>query len=405
VDVVLTYVAEPGAAPGSKRSLCVALDVTDQKRAEAALRESEARYRTLVENAPEAIVVFDADSGLVVDANVQAGRLFDAPLEDLMEKPILDLVGTATGPEAEGFCSPEGKCLRGAQDVVDGKTPFFEWILQGKDDPHIHCEVRLTSLPASGRNLVRASITDVSEQKQLQAQLQHQDKIAAVGMLAAGVAHEIGNPLLAMSMAAQSLLRKTDDEYQTKKLGLIGSHIDRISKIVQQMSDLARPPTEEKGRCDVNDVIGRALDIVRYDKRAKRSDIRLELAENIAPITAVEDHLVQVFINLALNAVDALESAGGDGERRLTVRSADVRENGRRSVRVVFEDTGPGIPEDDLKKIFQPFFTTKEVGKGTGLGLAVSYRIVQDHGGTIDVDSRAGEGTRFTIHIPAEEPS
>ncbi|MHC5079079.1 MAG: PAS domain S-box protein [Planctomycetota bacterium] len=400
VDVLMTFVAEPGADPGSKRSLCVALDVTDQKRAEAALKESEARYRTLVENAPEAILVFDADSGRIVDGNAQAERLFGLTQEMLLEKTITDIVGSAVKPGQPSACTPEGKCMQDAKNVMDGAAPFFEWVITRENGEEIACEVRMTTLPASDRNWVRASVTDVTEQKQLRAQLQHQDKIAAVGMLAAGVAHEIGNPLLAISMAAQSLHRKTEDAYVTKKLDLISGHIDRISKIVQQMSDLARPPSEEKRRCDINEVIQRALEIVRYDKRAKQAEVGLELAPDLPTLTVVEDHLVQVFINLALNAADALENNPEDRPKRLQVASERVEADGGSHIRITFDDSGPGIPEGDLPKIFQPFFTTKEVGKGTGLGLAVSYRIIHDHGGEIQVESRVGEGTRFTIVLP-----
>ncbi|MHC4779097.1 MAG: two-component system sensor histidine kinase NtrB, partial [Planctomycetota bacterium] len=361
------------------------------------LRASEDRYRTLVEHAPEAILVLNADSGLFEDANGVAAQLFGGEREALMTKSISDI---SPRKQPGGFLS-ENRFLERIESALEGDCSPFEWVHLDGEGREFHAEVRLVRLPSEDRRLVRASISDISERKHLEAQIRHQDKIAAVGTLAAGVAHEIGNPLLAISMAAQGLQKKVEGEYAQKKLSMITSHIDRITRIVQHMSDLARPPSEEQGRCDVHTVIERALEIVRYDKRAKQMEIATVFEENLPSVHCVEDQLVQVFINLSLNAVDALESTEEGEERRITVTTESTPGPGTLPVRIVFEDTGPGIPEGDIEKIFQPFFTTKAVGKGTGLGLAVSHRIISEHEGSIRVESEPGRGTRFVVELPA----
>ena len=194
---------------------------------------------------------------------------------------------------------------------------------------------------------------------------------------------------------AQSLQRRACDEYSQSKLALIQEHIDRISRIVRQMNDLARPQSSVRASCDVNQIVRRAVEMVRYDRRARNAEVRYELAEDLASVDAVEDELTQVCINLALNAFDAMASNPPARPRRLSVRSAMV--DGR--ARVSFHDSGPGMSPEVRAKIFEPFFTTKEAGAGTGLGLSVSYRILEEHGGVLRTEECA-EGAAFVFELP-----
>jgi len=225
-------------------------------------------------------------------------------------------------------------------------------------------------------------------------------------VLAAGVAHEIGNPLMALSMAAQSLERRglerrsseggASDAYTQGKLALIREHIDRIARIVRQMSDLARPAVGRRVRVDLNQLVRRAVEMVRYDQRARNAEVAYELAEHLPAIEVVEDELTQVCINLALNAFDAMARNGDGRPRKLTITSAIL--DG--AVRVTFRDTGAGVPRPLRSKLFQPFFTTKEVGQGTGLGLSVSYRILQEHRGSLALDDAVDDGAGFVFTLP-----
>ncbi|MCI0652607.1 MAG: protoglobin domain-containing protein [Planctomycetes bacterium] len=243
---------------------------------------------------------------------------------------------------------------------------------------------------------------DVTEHQKMQEQMVQQEKLAAAGLLAAGVAHEIGNPLASISSVAQTLKRKVTDSYVTEKIDLIGMHIDRISSIVRQMADFSRPPRVEWRPCNVNVLVQDALNILRFDHRAKRVRLDLRLADDPPTLHAVEDQISQVFINIVLNALDALEQVPADRTPTLIVATRLGQSDLGLTLEVVIEDNGPGIPDALVPRIFEPFFTTKDVGRGTGLGLAVSYRIVREHGGRIRVEGRPGMGARFTVELPFE---
>lgn len=392
VDLLSTSVAEMGDDGESKGAICVSINLTDLQRAEAALRESEERYRALVEYAPEAIMVLDVDQDRFVDVNAHAVSLFGYPREKLLAMGSLD------------FCPLHQADRRPSCDVLEqqhkkvlaGETASFEFTHVDAKGRDIVCQMRMSPLPAVGRRLIRTTITDITELKLLQAKVRHSEKLTAVGMLAAGIAHEIGNPLTALSMAAQSLERRTGDGYTQNKLGLIREHIDRIARIVRQMSDLAKPASGRRGACDLNQTVRRAVEMVRHDQRARNTTIDYRLAERLPMVQASEDELIQVCINLALNAFDAMADNAPDRARRLLILT-DVGADG---VRVTFRDTGPGVPPAVRDKLFQPFFSTKEVGQGSGLGLSVSYRILQEHHGTLALDETVTEGAAFTMVLP-----
>jgi PAS domain S-box-containing protein len=392
IDLLSTSVAELSDAGEPRGAICVEVNLTELQRAEETLRESEERYRALVEHAPDAILVLDADKGTFVDANAHAEKLFGYPRDRFLTMGPLDFCPKhqADGRSSCDVANDETK------KVLEGETAAFEFTHVNASGREIQCQTRLSRLPAAGRQLIRVTITDITELKRLEEKMRHADRLAATGALAAGVAHEIGNPLTAISIAAQSLERRACDDYTQTKLTLIREHIDRIARIVRQMSELSRPQSGRRSRCDLNQVVRRAVDMLRYDQRAKGSEIVYELAERLPPVDAVEDELTQVCINLALNAFDAMASNPADRPRRLTIRSCH---SGSR-VRVSFGDTGPGVSADARARLFQPFFTTKAAGKGSGLGLSVSFRILEEHGGSLRLDDAAGPGAAFVFEIP-----
>ncbi len=235
--------------------------------------------------------------------------------------------------------------------------------------------------------------------EQSRTQMVHQEKMAALGLLASGVAHEIGNPLTAVSSVAQLLRHRSQDPSMQRQLDLILTHIDRISKIVREMSDFSRPPSMVAAPTDVNEVLKTALHLARYDRRSRDIEVIDQLAPHLPRVSLVADHLFQVFLNLILNALDAMEKGG-----QLTLRSRVIGD----SIVVEVEDQGTGIPGELLDRIFDPFFTTKPVGKGTGLGLSVSYGIMNSLGGRIEVRSEPGRGSTFSVWVPlrpAEAPA
>jgi len=226
-----------------------------------------------------------------------------------------------------------------------------------------------------------------------QAQVMHQEKLAGIGQLAAGVAHEIGNPLTAIDSMTQLLAVESGDPNVREKIKTIQRQVDRISDIVHNMADLSRPLSLEERRVDVNTVIHSVLGLVRYDARFRRIETRTDLDNGNSTVRTVEDRLFGVFLNVVLNAADAMPDGG--------VLDIKSRREGN-DVVVSFRDTGQGIAEENMEKVFVTYFTTKETGKGTGLGLSVCRSFLRSIGGEIEVESRPGEGATFRIRIPTD---
>ncbi len=253
-------------------------------------------------------------------------------------------------------------------------------------------ELMRQKLLASYSNLESKIEERTKALREAQFQISHQEKMASLGLLAAGVAHEIGNPLTSISSMAQILMRRSDNPQLEEYLQNILKNIERISKIVRELVDFARPSSYEASLVDVNELIRHAVNIVKYDRRTKHIQLQMDLDKNLPAIFLVADQLLQVFINILINAVDALPQDGGE----LYVQT--YSKNGR--LFILFRDNGVGIPEEHIGKIFEPFFTTKKVGKGTGLGLSVSYGIIKNFDGEIHVRSKVMQGSTFTIEIP-----
>jgi len=222
----------------------------------------------------------------------------------------------------------------------------------------------------------------------LQGRLLQADKLASVGQLAAGVAHEINTPLSNISLCVETVRMRSDDPELDKKLEEISHQVDNAAKIVKDLLEYSAPATAEKVDVDINDLLERSVAFVR---RVRKEDVGVvENYQRDLPLTLAEpNHLKQVFTNIINNAYDAMPAGG---TLRITTDLTD-----RGCVRIVFEDTGSGIPSKDLAKVFDPFFTTKDPGKGTGLGLSLCQSIVRDHDGRIEVDSKVGEGTKVKV--------
>lgn len=228
--------------------------------------------------------------------------------------------------------------------------------------------------------------------REAQEQVIHKEKIAALGQMAAGVAHEIGNPLSSLSSILRSFAADPGrDGGREEKLRIMQDQIERIANIVREMVDFSRPPSFGRSLVHVNEVLRTAIGIARYDGRFQGVHVITSFDSEIPALKMDGDRLLQVFLNILLNAADAM---GGSGTLTLSSRR-EVR-----SVSVLFGDNGPGIPEDALPKIFEPFYTTKDVGKGAGLGLSVSHGIMQGMGGSIRAENQAGGGSLFTVGIP-----
>ncbi len=250
-------------------------------------------------------------------------------------------------------------------------------------------------LAESFNEMSRKMAHDIEQLRQLNEQLIRTEKLAAMGTLSAGVAHEVNNPLASISSLIQMMQARSNlDADATEKLKLISTQISRITRVTKDMMDFARVRPAAKSVADINRVIETSLRLASFDKSFQKLLLKKIFAENLPPIYADHDQLQQVFLNLLLNARDAMPSGG-----ELSVKTS----GSNKEIKIEIADSGSGIEANHLKHIFDPFFTTKPTGKGTGLGLAVCYGIITAHGGKIEAAPNDENGTTFFIVLPVNE--
>jgi two-component system, NtrC family, sensor kinase len=244
---------------------------------------------------------------------------------------------------------------------------------------------------------------DVTESRRIQGQIMQSEKLAAIGQLAAGVMHEINNPLATISACVAAIggrldaLRTADRTRVDEYLEIIDKEVDRCTRIVDGLLDFSRPKGKAKAKVVLNAVVEETLFLLKHHQKFKRLTLVRELDQSIPPTIGNAEQLTQVLMALMLNAVDAMDDRRG----KLTVRTGR-NPNQSDEVVVEVEDNGVGIPRADQSKIFEPFYTTKPPGRGTGLGLSICYGIVEDHRGRIEVDSQPGRGSIFRVFLPVE---
>ncbi len=278
--------------------------------------------------------------------------------------------------------------------ILSGKVWVGEIENRRKNGEPLHTELLISPIiDASGKVVgFLGAHRDITEQKKLEGQLVQSQKMESIGTLAAGIAHEVGNPLTSISSLVQVIQRTTEDGSAKDKLELVKNQINRIANTIRQLVDFSRPSNYEARLADINKAVRDALGIVRYGKKAMDISFHLDLAAALPKTIIVPDQIVQVFLNILMNAADAVE-----GKRKeVTIKTSSDGS----LLKIEFEDSGKGIPAEYLTKIFDPFFTTKRPGEGTGLGLWVSYGIVKNFGGDIQVESQPGRGSTFTVLLP-----
>ena len=251
-------------------------------------------------------------------------------------------------------------------------------------------------------------VKEQEEKLKLERDLRHSEKLASVGQLAAGLAHEIGTPLNIIGGRAEYLLRRPRSaEEINDTLHTIRSQIDRIAGIVRQLLEFSRRKEPTLRPLSISWLLSKVQKLLQHKIQEKGVKLDLDVSEPLPMIEADPDLLQQVFINLYLNSLHEM-SSGGTIKIRAALNqdsdSASQTANGRNTLKVTFEDNGPGIPAEHIERVFDPFFTTKDIGEGTGLGLSVTYGIVKDHRGDIRVESEPGQFTRFVIYLPISTP-
>jgi signal transduction histidine kinase len=239
-----------------------------------------------------------------------------------------------------------------------------------------------------------ATFTDLTGRKEMEQQLIQAGKLAAIGQLVAGVAHELNNPLTSVVGYSELLMGADCSEGIKRDLEKINRQGVRAARIVENLLTFARRREPRKESININEVIERSLELQAHQLELNRISIVRELDEALPPIVADPFQMQQVFMNIISNAHQVLRDWGG--ERRLRVRSELAGD----MIHLEFADSGPGIPAEVMRRLFEPFFTTREVGEGTGLGLSIAHGIVEAHGGSIWAESEVGKGTTFRVRLP-----
>jgi two-component system cell cycle sensor histidine kinase/response regulator CckA len=382
-------------------------DVTARHAAQRALAQSEANFRALIENAPDAISV-TRKGGEHLYVNPKFAALLGYEREEMIRKNVRDLV------------DPDDHSLfddRNARRDRNETLSPAEYRLRHKDGRVLFTEVISMKVQFSGEPAVLSMIRDLSDRRQMQLQLLQSDRLASVGMLAAGIAHEINNPLAYVmanleviarhSLPEMTRLASSDAERErlmrmTEMVAQVRDGAERMRRIVRDVKIFARGGDETNEPVDVSAILDAALQLVAHDLRA-----RARLVRDFAPVPKVEaneSRLGQVFLNLLVNALQALPAvndlergrSGGLEANEVRVR---VSAQGEDFVLVEVIDTGEGIPSDVLPRVFDPFFTTKPIGVGTGLGLFICQGIVTSLGGTLDIRSEGGNGSGTTVSV------
>jgi len=250
------------------------------------------------------------------------------------------------------------------------------------------------------------NLHDITELKKLEARIRQSERLAALGTLAAGMAHEIRNPLSAIKTFVQLLPRKVDKPGFLEKFNrTVPRETERINLLVEELLELSRIPKYDFTTTDINRLLRQAIDIIEGDLQHRDIEYCPDFQDQLPPVQADPNQLVKAFHNLVRNAIQAMPTGG-----RLTIRtvSREIPDQGRQvntqasdRVTIIFQDTGQGIPPKVLEQIFNPFFTTKD--SGTGLGLPITHKVITEHGGQIEAESKEERGTRFTIHLPIHE--
>lgn len=262
-----------------------------------------------------------------------------------------------------------------------------------KDGQLISLEIGLNPIRTAAGTRVLTSIVDITDRKRIEEQLRRTEVLAELGTLASGMAHEIGTPMNVILGRAEFAMRRIEDERAKQSLATIVTQVERITKIMNQFLAFARRRPAERRAVGVTDIVEDSLEMLRERLARHQIQVVAEIPEAVPLVHADPDQMSQVLLNLFINALHAMPEGG---TLKVTVKpQADV-------VALLIADTGHGIPREHLGKIFTPFFTTKEIGKGTGLGLTVVHGIIEEHGGKIAVESEPGKGTTFTILLPIE---
>ncbi|MFW6080315.1 MAG: PAS domain-containing sensor histidine kinase [Desulfosalsimonas sp.] len=373
------------------------VDLTNLRLLEDKLKKSEKKYRDIFNNIANPIFVVDRRDLTILDCNNSALSVYGYNKSELCSQSFLDLF---VGDERSHYAN----AVKTQQEIHRARHI-------GKNGKTLFVNIRISPSEYEGKNVYLVTTSDITKRLEAEQQLIQASKMATLGEMATGVAHELNQPLSVIKTASSYLMKKIkkqseiDSETLYTMTSEIDSHINRATRIINHMREFGRKSEMDIETVNVNPVIEKAFEIFAQQLKLRGIEVVWDLAPDLPGVRADTSKLEQVIINLLVNARDAMEAHWGQG-------SGDGSDNGKKifirtytdgsHVTIEVEDTGKGIPDDLVDKIFEPFFTTKEAGKGTGLGLSISYSIVREWGAEIYAEPYRSRGARFVIRFPVD---
>jgi PAS domain S-box-containing protein len=360
--------------------------------------KSEEKYRTLFNSDPHPIFILDSDTFKILDMNQRAQDSYGYSREELMQLTFLQL-GDETDEELTA----------GLQNLTENQSLLFtKKRHHRKGGRPFFVNVNISPAKYGAGYVIIATTTDMTEVVEKETQLIQAGKMTTLGVMAAGMAHEINQPLNVIQVCADFFLKmlnrgvKIEDDDLRSMANDIVANVERATGVIKHVRDFARQSEPVRSKVNINDPIEDVFKVLGHQLKVHEIEVTLDLAPELPDILAEHNRLEQVFINLVSNAIDAMDEKSNhpdspDNDKKLTITS--TLED--RRVTVYVSDTGTGMSEEVRAKLFEPFFTTKKVGKGTGLGVSISYGIVKDYDGDIEIESEVDKGTTFKLTFPA----
>jgi len=394
----LHWVVKTSAIKNSKGDIVavmeMCLDITHKKKLEEKLEKSEGRYRGIFNNIPNPLFVLDAETLEILDCNNSVEKVYGYTGNEIINKNFLMFF---KAEERDDYSSQlrNSKIINQAKHLAKGARELF-------------VNIRISPSEHLDKKSLLVTTSDITQRLEIEQQLIQSSKMATLGEMATGVAHELNQPLSVINSASDFFVRKVNKDEEIERQTLhklstkIASNVARATKIINHMREFGRKSDLSFEKVCINDVLKRTCDVLNQQLKVRGIEVKWALQEGIPMIKADSLRLEQVFLNLLLNARDAIEEKLQSSEDELYGGEINLKTSCHGDeVTVEICDNGPGIPESIENKIFEPFFTSKEVGKGTGLGLSISYGIIRECGGRIQAVSRKNLGTCFVITLPA----
>lgn len=368
--------------------------IASLSQSEETLREREQRFGLTIDHANDAIFYLDM-KGVIRWANGRAEVITGRPMKALVERPLLSVL------------SPQNVLQRDPQAVAGPEEPGLASLVELKilcpDGRSVWLELSSAEVKEQGKPVGRLVVArDRTERKQMEEHLRQAEKLAALGTLLDGVAHELNNPLFMISGSAQlagEKIKRGQYEGLTEELDGICEAAGRAAGIVQRSMAVARSARGKRERCQVNDLIRKTLEVMANDFLIHQITTQADLQPDLPPVLADPQELTQMFLTLISNASHAMAAAHGRGT--LSISTSCRSHQPQPWVGIRLADDGPGIPQEQVSRIFEPFFTTDPVAQRRGLGLAICHRVVTELGGTVTCESTVGKGITFLVRLPA----